>query len=61
MKEKNLEYTRQKDKLQNNVGKYIQITMLNIEFIIKLEAKGKKKVITKKFYQKYKKFIKQDK
>ena len=35
--------------------------MLNIEFISKLEAKGKKKVITKKFYQKYNKFIKQDK
>ena len=61
MKEKNLEYTRQKDKVQNNIGKYIQITMLNIEFISKLEAKGKKKVITKKCYQKYKKFIKQDK
>ena len=61
MKEKNLEYTRQKDKVQNNVGKYIQITMLNIEFISKLEAKDKKKVITKKCYQKYKKFIKQDK
>ena len=61
MKEKNLEYTRQKDKVQNNIGKYIQITMLNIEFISKLEAKDKKKVITKKFYQKYKKFIKQDK
>ena len=61
MKEKNLEYTRQKDKVQNNVRKYIQITMLNIEFISKLEAKDKKKVITKKCYQKYKKFIKQDK
>ena len=33
--------------------------MLNIDFISKIEAKGKKKTITRKGYQKYKKFIKE--
>ena len=33
--------------------------MLNIDFISKMEAKDKKKIITKKCYHKYKKFIKQ--
>ena len=33
--------------------------MLNIDFISKMEAKGKKKIITRKGYQKYKKFIKE--
>ena len=33
--------------------------MLNIDFISKIEAKGKKKIITRKGYQKYKKFIKE--
>ena len=33
--------------------------MLNIDFVSKMEAKGKKKTITKKAYQKYKKFIKE--
>ena len=33
--------------------------MLNIDFTCKLETKEKKKIITKKGYQKYKKNIKQ--
>ena len=33
--------------------------MLNIDFISKMEAKGKKKTITRKGYQEYKKFIKE--
>ena len=33
--------------------------MLNIDFISKMEAKGKKKTITRNGYQKYKKFIKE--
>ena len=33
--------------------------MLNIDFISKMEAKGQKKNITRKGYQKYKKFIKE--
>ena len=33
--------------------------MLNIDFISKMEAKGKKKTITRKGYQKYKKLIKE--
>ena len=33
--------------------------MLNIDFIRKMEAKGKKKTIIRKGYQKYKKFIKE--
>ena len=32
---------------------------LNIDFISKIEAKGKKKTVTRKGYQKYKKFIKE--
>ena len=33
--------------------------MLNVDFVSKMEAKDKKKIITKKGCQKYKKFIKQ--
>ena len=33
--------------------------MLNIDFMSKMKAKGKKKTITRKGYQKYKKFIKE--
>ena len=33
--------------------------MLNVDFISKMEAKGKKKTIIRKGYQKYKKFIKE--
>ena len=33
--------------------------MLNIDFISKMEAKGKKKTITRKGYQNYKKLIKE--
>ena len=33
--------------------------MLNIDFISKMEAKGKKKTIIRKSYQKYKEFIKE--
>ena len=48
MKKNYLKYTRQKDKVQNKVEKYIQITMLNIAFISKMEAKGWKKLLQKK-------------
>ena len=33
--------------------------MLNIDFISKMEAKGQKKTITRKSYQKYKEFMKE--
>ena len=43
MNKKNLEYTMQKDKAQDNVEKYSDhnTIMLSIDFISKMEAKGK--------------------
>ena len=60
MKKKNLEYIeRQGTKQCRKIISNHNDIMLNIDFISKIEAKGQKKNITRKGYQKYKKFIKE--
>ena len=59
MKKKNYNVEIQETQQCRKIYSDQNAIMLNIDFISKMEAKGKKKTITRKGYQEYKKFIKE--